>query len=152
MSIIHEALKKTGQPINKETRITPVGHKKAAGSWRPFVVLAIFLAVTVPFFAGRISNHEKPEMRASHALAQFSVEETPIIPMPFASRAPRNNGRIPFVLSGVVYSGPESYCLINGLVLKQGQKVGGATVESITPDTVTLDLGGEKIALLVTTN
>lgn len=152
MSIIHEALKKTGQSVNKEARITPIGHKKAAGGWRPFAVLAIFLAITIPFFAGRISNQDKVTLGSSRPLAQFSVEEVPLLPAPFASRAPQNNSRVPFVLSGVVYSGAESYCLINGLVLRQGQRVGNATIVSISPDAVILDLNGEKITLLATTN
>ncbi len=151
MSIIHEALKKTGQSPNKEPRIIPVGHKKTVGTWRPFVILVIFLAIAVPFFVGRISNNNKTDTQPSHALGQFGIEETPILPMPFASRAPQNNTRAPFILTGIVYSGSESYCLINGLVLKQGQKVGSATVESITLDTVTLNVGGEKIVIPVTT-
>ena len=57
-----------------------------------------------------------------------------------------------FALSGVVYSAKESYCLINGLVLKVGERVGNATVESIAADQVILDINGKKLTIPVEKN
>ena len=54
-----------------------------------------------------------------------------------------------FTLSGVVYSQKESYCLINGLVLRVGEQIGGATVQKITPDEVVLDVSGRTLTIPV---
>ena len=181
MSIIHEALKKSGQPVvadaeksrssgtnkpdeNKPSLQPPlVRHrKKASVNWGPLFVLALFFLVAAPelgpllFKAARSTpNTDRPARSASMDQAvsamhsQFAMEEAPIVPTPGARGDALGAPTSPFVLSGVVYAGQDSYCLINGKVLKRGERVGGATVERITPDYVTLDLGGQKIALPV---
>ncbi len=160
MSIIHEALKKTGQTVINETpqapkpaeknqvRITPVSHKKASANWKPLLVLAILVIAAAPLFAGRILNSNNS---ASRPLGQFGVEEIPVTPAPSSMFAPKRSSAAPFQLSGVVYEGKDSYCLINGLVLKVGDSVGGAKVTKITPEAVTLDLNGQAMTLPVTT-
>jgi type II secretory pathway component PulC len=70
----------------------------------------------------------------------------------FVPKPSAQNPGAPFRLTGVVYSQSESYCLLNGKVLKQGESVGGAIVEKITPNSVTLSRDGEIITVPVTVN
>ncbi len=148
MSIIHEALKKTERPETKErsARITPVAHKKASAGWRPLLVIALLAIASAPFFAGRIlppsavANSTKP-------LGQFAIEEIPVAPMPIQHTTQHIVRGVPYRLSGIVYAGKDSFCLINGIVLNRGDKVGGATVTDITQDTVTLDIAGQSVTL-----
>jgi hypothetical protein len=167
MSIIHEALKKTGSTAGEKTARERQGagsrpmrpevqvHKRAASKGRsPLFVVIACLLVAAPFLLPMLSPSPAPGVSAretSNVQGQFAIEEAPH-PAQSAPSSPWRGFSRPagFVLSGVVYSEKESYCLINGLVLRQGERVGTATVERILPDQVTLDVGGEKIILPVT--
>ena len=155
MSVIHDALKKIGEPVIKQSRNIPVQPKKIADRRRKsFVFPVIVLVAAGSIFGVRLLGQGPATTpRPVSALGQFSIEETPV-PAPAASHSPlmllqpvQNKNRAPFVLSGIVAAGPDSYCLVNGVVLKQGQNIGGATVESITSEKVTLDFQGKKIEL-----
>ena len=159
MSIIHKALKKTNQPViadsqktNKPSEIPAAlrstDRRKTSASWRPFLVLGILLLVVAPIFAGKFLK-ESGSPQTSHALAQFAIEEAPLPPPSPAMNKPRRNAKAPFELSGVVYSEAHSYCLINGVVVSEGESVGGAIVQKITPEEVTLIFSGQKITLPV---
>jgi len=52
-----------------------------------------------------------------------------------------------FTLNGVFFSGNEGYALINNRIVKQGDKIDGATVVQIFLDEVDLDFGGSIIKL-----
>ena len=112
--------------------------------------MLVVLMGTGSFFAGQFfgAGPGATVPRAPGALGQFAVEEIPVAPpSPTFFPSARPAKREAFVLSGIVQTDSGSYCLINGMVLRQGQKIGGATVESIAQDTVTLDLNGQKIPL-----
>ncbi len=61
----------------------------------------------------------------------------------------KNEKEIPvlFTLNGVFFSGAEGYALINNRIVKQDDKIEGATVEKISLDEVDLNLGGSIIKL-----
>ena len=179
MSIIHDALKKSGQPVVGDTGKSPEKssapgkaplspnlerHRRASVSWGPIFVAAVLLLIAGPVLVPLFRSPGRGDARVLRAVsvgqginamrpqaAQFALEEAPlpakgVFPAPVRPTANR-----PFVLSGIVFSSMnewrDSYCLINGTVLKQGDKVGGAVIERIAPNRVTLDRGGEKITL-----
>lgn len=156
MSIINDALKKAageksgaGKPVN--TIGIELKRKKQGLNWAPIFVVLALLLVTGPIVAPLFSTPSKtvpPPDAASVTLGssdagvrrgQFGIEEmarpATIQPMPG------------FSLSGLVYSDKESYCLINGQVVKQGEFVSGAKLVSVTKDEAVLDYRGEKIVL-----
>ena len=152
MSVIHEALKKIGEPVVRQPRIVPVKAKKTQASQKPVVFLGTLtlLIGSVSFFAGQFLSpgRDAAALVPSAALGQFGVEEIPVAPSPSFFRPAHSTRREPFTLNGIAQTGSDFYCLINGAILRRGQTVDGATVESITPDTVILDLRGKKILLI----
>lgn len=80
--------------------------------------------------------------------AQFDVEESMKPPAFPARAAVPSEIRGRYVLSGIVYSPKDSYCIINDEVVKAGERVGGATLVEITSDKVTLDYQGNLISLV----
>ena len=76
---------------------------------------------------------------------QFAIEEAPTPPAMLQAFSTAN--RRDFSLSGIVFSEKESFCLINGRVLKLGETIDGAAIVKITKDQVTLNSNGEKILL-----
>lgn len=95
---------------------------------------------------GGIAPQTRPEMpvRSPAMSPQFAIEEAPVAPPLFRAFPQRI---IDFTLSGIVFSEKESYCLVNGKVLKVGETISGASVVKITPDQVTLDTNGRTLVL-----
>ena len=167
MSIIHEALKKAGEPMVTEAPQTAADNrsgfrpellrKKSRSNWGPFVAMLVLVLVGAPVFMPMLSNRSKANSEisvgsplsasAGNMKHQFAIEEAPIPMMPAASlklggaRAPR------FSLNGIVYAPEDSYALINGKVIRVGDHVGDATLTQVTPNEAVLDLRGEKIVL-----
>ena len=167
MSIIHEALKKTGQPVITESQKNTPGtkpgfrpellRKKPRSQWGPFMATVVLVLIGAPVLAPMLSaprgTNAVREISAGSALStsgnmkrQFAIEEAPIPMLPNFSRpgavkSPR------FALSGLVYSNEDSYCLINGKVVRVGERVGDATLVQVTPNAAVLDYRGEKIVL-----
>lgn len=147
MSVIHEALKKSNEGEKVSAPFRGNDRRKTSASWRPILILGIVLLAVSPIFAGRFMK-EAGSPNASRALGQFALEETSLPatrPSPIPS--PKSFGKARFELSGLVFAGEGSYCLVNGVVLKKGESVGGATVVEISPNFVKLDLGGQIIEL-----
>lgn len=166
MSIIHEAMKKTGQPASqpeKQKQPHTILEKKPAyapkvevsrpervrssANWGPLLVLVVCFLAAGPLLA---PHFLKPSALPAPA-RQFAVEEAPLPVAAVGKRMPSLafTKREAFTLSGVVYSQKESYCLINGLVLRVGEQIGGATVQKITPDEVVLDVSGRTLTIPV---
>jgi hypothetical protein len=153
MSIIHDALKKSGGDKAKNPSVKPQveRHARSGTNWGPLFVIAVVFLVAGPllapiFFKSQEGSHE------TAVSGQFAVE-TMALPaagqsgfQPFKPNPARSNG---FTLSGVIYAGEDSYCLINGIVLKKGARVGNATVSEIASDRVVLDQGGRHFTLSV---
>ena len=155
MSIIHEALKKSDPSLSQETRAArpqvELHRRRSPGRWGAFVVILICFLAAGPFLAPKIFNNpDSGRGVSSTAHSQFAIESAPL-PEASAARvlAPRSPRQGAFALSGVVYSEGGSYCLINGLVLAQGDRIGDAVVETIAQDSVTLDVKGQKVTLTV---
>ena len=149
MSIINEALKKAGQPILADH--PELRKKKSRVNWGPIFVIGVLALITAPLLAPWFNSPYKttqmdkktPKLPAletsnSRMSGQFAVEESPIAIGPSLPN---------FSLSGLVYSKTDSYCLINGKVMRIGDQVGGATLSEVTPREVVLDYRGEKVVL-----
>ena len=173
MSIIHEALKKAGQEVAGGAKKTtpqrsevrpPLLRKKKKDKWGPSFVLLVLTLITGPILAPifsspfRQSAYVASETSAgspvpmtsaapAHVAAQFAVEE---VPLPAPIHSPRLFSAAPnFSLSGVVVSSPDSYCLINGKVVKVGEDIDGARLTAVSPELVTLEYQGRQIQIAV---
>jgi hypothetical protein len=160
MSIINDALKKAAQnpeaePQKTAQEATPMFRpellktRKARANWRPFFLMGILIAVLTPLVAPLFSNPYKTDSSVNEISTgsplksvgnkisrQFAVEEAPLFRM-----TPN------FSLNGLVYSTTDSYCLINGKVMRVGDSVEGAMLSQVTPYEAVLDYRGEKIIL-----
>jgi hypothetical protein len=166
MSIINDALKKAERDGNGGKSVKTIGielkRKKQGLNWGPVFVVLILLLVAGPVVAPMFSTPFKRDYSgalkttapdaASVTLAsaddagtrrgQFGVEE---VPRPAMMQAAMPG----FVLSGLIYSDKESYCLINGQVVKQGEFINGAKLVRVTKDEAVLDFRGKQIILPV---
>ena len=166
MSIINEALKKTTQPIMTETQKTTqetrpeLLRRKTRMNWGPIFVIGVLVLITAPiltplFYSPYKTTSPIKEIPIGSVLAasnsrmsgQFAVEEAPIATTSRLAAAPSTGPLSNFSLNGLVYSKTDSYCLINGKVMRIGDRVGGATLLQVTPNEAVLDYRGEKIVL-----
>ena len=155
MSIIHDALKKTNQPIVTQTKKEPFRPELLKGksrvNWGPLLVVAILTLITAPILAPVFHDLSPtpaaPASRGNSAnmKAQFAIEEAPIAPV--LRPATASGGPAQFALTGLIYSPEGSYCLINGKVVKAGELVSGAKLVSVTANEAILDYRGERIIL-----
>jgi hypothetical protein len=135
---------------------------RSSAGWKPLLALAVIALIAAPMVAPwfRPSANSGADIQtvslgpevSSGAPQQFAIEEAPV-PGPSLPPAAKKAGLFQggkFVLSGVVYSGEESYCLLNGKVVKTGERVGDAVVEKITPDEVLLNVNGQQVIVPVT--
>lgn len=170
MSIINEALKKAQKEkgvsaLRNHVPIRLVGpeleyeRKKSKVNWGPVFILSVLLLITAPLIAPIFSTPFRNESRlfsyenipAASKKAQFAVEEAPrqiMAPTPRPLFDATAALRPSLHLDGVVFSpNDQSYCLINGKILKSGDKILGAELVRITPQQVTLSYQGEKFVL-----
>ena len=139
--------------------------KKQKVNWGPLFVVLVLLLITGPLIAPIFSSpyrntvttypvpsyqetlkaSEAPKVpAASNLKAQFAIEELPVAPI--ARPVPF---RPDFAINGIVYSSPNSYCIINGRVVQVGEKIDGAKLISVTPEKATLEYQGDKMDLWV---
>ncbi len=151
----------------KQAELKPalqIERRKNTPNWGPFFLVGVLLLVTGPIVAPIFFNNPSskilsastdsavaPLSLGSSLKGQYAVEEMPLSQqiMQPARLGKTVNPLTQFKLSGVVYSEAGSYCLINGNVVTQGESVGGAVVEKITANEVTLNYQGETITLPV---
>ena len=148
--------------------------KKQKVNWGPIFVLLVLVLITGPIIApvfstpfrmtnaptafaslrptdpitsnASVTGWAKNAQSPPNNRSQFGIEETPLAASGIVQAAgPRPN----FSLSGLVYSPKDSYCLINGKIVKTGEQVDGARLVSVTPDKVILDYRGDQIILPV---
>ena len=163
MSIINEALKKAGQPVELRSAIS---RKKNRINWGPFFVMSVLILIVSPIIAPAFHNpyyNEAPVPPASPVVSapipeashepkestmkeQFVVEEVPIVPMPVLAK-PVAPPEPDFLLNGIMFSKAQSYALINGKVVRIGESVDGATLIKVTDEQAVLDYGGREIVL-----
>ncbi|MBI2095661.1 MAG: general secretion pathway protein GspB [Candidatus Omnitrophica bacterium] len=173
MSIINEALKKAQTekgspalrgpvaPVQLIGREMEYERKKSKVNWGPVFILSVLLLITAPLIAPIFSTPFRNEARlfsyetmpGDSRKAQFAVEEAPrqmAPPAPVARPLFDAAGalRPALHLDGIVFSpNDQSYCLINGKILKSGDKIQGAELVRIAPQQVTLSYQGEKFVL-----
>lgn len=166
-TVVPTSIKKESSPIDIKSGFRPeLIRKRKQMNWGPLFVLAVLALITAPIVAPLFHNPYKntgatysavdiaelPAMKVSNSnmKAQFGMEETAInTPLRSLPSSPSAISRsVPnFSLNGIVYSSAESYCLINGKVIKTGEKIGGATLVKVTPNEAILDYEGEKVVL-----
>ena len=147
MSIIHDALKKTNQPVMTTTRA-----QKNKVNWGPLLVVAVLILITAPILAPVFRDLSSSPTAArgqaagsSNMKSQFAIEEAPL--MPTVRPAALSGGLPQFSLTGLIYSPDGSYCLINGRVVKVGESVSGAKLVNVTPSEAVLEYQGKRIIL-----
>lgn len=89
-----------------------------------------------------------PNAASGTRKAQFGLEEIPlnqaISPKPFLPASMPNLN-----LTGLVYSKEDSYCIINGKVIKVGDEINGAKLTNVQPSEAKLLYQGKQIVLSV---
>jgi hypothetical protein len=161
MSIIHDALKKanqdktvypTSQKSGNATNLRAANERKKSMNWGPLVVVLVAGVIIGPIAAPLFSNPFRQATYDTGAAfsdsqnrkAQFGMEEMALRPLP----NPMVAASPVFNLSGLVFSQKgDSYCLINGQILKPGDSIRGAKLMEITQDKAILEYRGEKIVL-----
>ncbi len=159
-------------PLNLLKHGLPVDYlrKKESANWGLLFILLIVALITAPLVApifktparvvkagdhtstkslddmarsGTAFSQVPPMPVASQKRMQFGVEEAPLgALMPSAMQGSSN-----FILSGIVYSAKDAYCLVNGKIARPGGKIDGATLVSVSQDRAVLDYQGNKITL-----
>lgn len=165
MSIIYEALKKVEkklhQPIQKkpEAELTKKNSIYSRFSYFLMAIL-IFSAVVLFFFSLKkgvfISvalNNDSPKknriLSSSASLEENIISEQKKIPES-SSVLPSSHKPQPeteFKLTGVFFSGEGGFALINNQIVKEKDEVDGATVLSISQQSVELSYQGKIIKL-----
>jgi len=150
-----------------------VPKKKQKMNWGPVFVLMVLVLITGPLVAPIFSSPYRNTAESAFLVpsyqqtlaqqqsgsenrkGQFAIEESPILPAQgqviknFAAELGGPAGQPNFFMNGIVYAIPESYCLINGKVVKIGDKIDGATLKSVTPEKAELEYHGNRIDLWV---
>jgi len=152
MSAINEALKKSGQSIltQSESRSSKP-KRKTQTLWGATFIVSLLALIAVPVWSSLtpkiISDRLTSGISSPSMRRQFAVEEVPLKSTLHRAPAPLGMRVGNFSLSGLVYSKTGSFCLINGKVMKIGDRIGETMLSQITPDEVVLDTRGEKIIL-----
>jgi len=173
VSIINEALKKAVREKeaghssgDRETVRRNIElefqHKKSRFNWGPIFILLVIVLISGPIVApifstwtkGGVDHTGGAKALASNPKAnqkaQFAIEESPLFgsapPAVILSKTPN------FILSGIVYSPKESYCIINNEIVKVGDRIQGAKLLSVSQNSVRLDYRGKETALTLSNN
>ena len=164
MSIIHEALKKAGVPPAPSARRQEGEHpRRPTFNWGPLFVIAVLVLISGPLLAPMFASPfrrdtvrfddfstaappapQTLESNSGNRKAQFVIEEVPPFATPSAGTVLETP---PLDLTGIVFSADRSYAIVNGQVVKVGDKIQGAEVKSITSETLTLEYEGRQIQL-----
>ena len=154
MSIINEALKKTGQFIQEnEAKNNPA--VKITAAPRPLLIYILILLTGIllsKFIFGLLSHKAQNSSLASSSQSQkVKTAESvapPVSPAAPVSLSENNKATKPdFVLNGIFFSDNDGYALVNNQIVRENESVDGAKVAKITSTTVELDNHGELISL-----
>lgn len=168
MSIINEALKKTGEYLKQKSSSPSSGEgpDKKKRVKRTYLLYALIASVGIlssnlalnylwrqssprkdplpkPAQAGKQSfPQDKPE-EAAGLMPAATAEGNKAIPAEDSEEKTNED----FVLSGIFLSGGESYALINNQIVRQNGTIKDAAVKKINKDSVELELNGRKVTL-----
>jgi hypothetical protein len=160
MSIIYDALKKVEVSGSTDTKKDPGKNSK------PKTKIYLIYALTICFglfiantFYGWLSQKVLSETNAPSKRNNQKANKNELAPVLIPlEQAAIPKGEIPqvktpeeareqFSLSGVFFSGNDGYALINNMIVKTGDKIGGATVEKISLEEVDLKVGESTVKL-----
>ncbi len=158
MSIIHEALKKVEAANNPQAKAKPVaGNKANLKAYLLYLVVAAlgFLSANLIFsFFTKPLHKAYPAAKQGIANRVKPVELKPAIqppppqpPIPPEEAAQGKVAPTSLTLNGVFFSGEQGYALINNEIVKEGDKIAGATVVRITLEGVELKTSDSGIKL-----
>ena len=166
MSIINEALRKAGkdvavpvtapkaEPIRTGNIGITVERKPSRINWGPIFVISVLVLITGPIIAPFFSSPFKkdiipyaiapaaltkapamPAMMNTHQ-AQFSIEEAAIKPPTL-------------LLTGIIFSPQNSYCILTEKVMKVGEEIDGAKLVGIQSNSITVEYQGQTVTIPV---
>ncbi len=155
MSIINDALKKTEESIqrNSKQETTSIVKKSGIKSYLLYILifaLGIFLSSLIfKIIKDKIEPiHINQTDKITPKLDQKS--QTPqTIPATIATPLPEEQNKVEkkFILNGIFFSDNDGYALVNNQIIRENDLVDGAKVEKITVNTVVLNNEGKIITL-----
>jgi len=171
MSIIYDALKKveTSQVNDSKTKIKKIAfgdNFKRFSQWygkvfytflyqdkdpksKPKIYLLYALMICLGLFIANIFYGWLSQKKQAVSSSQPSTQTPALAPsVSVEAKMETQKESLPeFTLNGVFFSGNEGYALINNRVVKEGDKLDGATVVQISLDEVDLEFNGSIIKL-----
>lgn len=154
MSIINEALKKTGQYI-RENEIKNNPSTKTISPPSPLLIYILILLAGIlvsKFIFSLLSQPQRHNLAYNKNQNQPKTTQAPSasVTLPVAQEAPLENNtptKQNFVLNGIFFSNNDGYALVNNQIVRENDLVDSAKVVKITTNTVELDSGGKIINL-----
>ncbi|MDD5465315.1 MAG: hypothetical protein PHP73_03120 [Candidatus Omnitrophica bacterium] len=152
MSIINEALKKTGQYIQQnEAKNNPLPAKLPG----PRILLAyililltgIFLSSFIFSLLGRKIKTAQVAKKTAIPVQQPALVLPPPPEEPALVKEEKNVPETAFVLNGIFFSDNDGYALINNQIVRENDSVDGARVTRITANTVELNNQEKPVTL-----
>ena len=175
MSIINEALRKAGKEstisLTPKPKLEPLAtpgnlgitteRRSSKVNWGPLFVISVLVLITGPIIAPVFSTPFRKDIAPSsltpstlsHApalpamntrQAQFGIEEAPRLGSTGPAAMPPT-----MLLSGIVFSPENSYCILNDRVVKVGEKIDGAKLIAIQNNGVTVEFEGQTLTIPV---
>lgn len=162
MSIIYDALKKVeASAATNPGKDTGKNKKNRTKTYLLYVLTILFGLFIANIFYSWLSKRVVSQISPSAKINNANVKKKELTPLliPIEQQAPLTKGEIPsaakasdetkgqFSLNGVFFSGNDGYALINNMIVKTGDKIGGATIEKISLEEVDLKEGETTIKL-----
>jgi hypothetical protein len=124
------------------TAIVPPTTTSTASIWEhPSALPLPYETDSEPSLSTSVANppvHQSVTATAPPAVPKPAVQSAPV------SLAPAKKPQPDFRLQGIIYTGDNSWAIVNGQRVNQGDQVDGATVLAITRTTVTLQVKGVR--------
>ncbi|MCX5693552.1 MAG: hypothetical protein NT014_00210 [Candidatus Omnitrophica bacterium] len=152
MSIINDALKKTGEYLQKNSTANtafPAIPPKVKPLFFYILILLVGLLLgnlIFNFISHKINNQVTPKKNIPIATEAVKPPLPPIQPAQ-TQEEKKPAEKTPFILNGIFYSDNNGYALINNQIVRENDYVDGAKVSLITTDKVELDNAGQIITL-----
>jgi hypothetical protein len=152
MSIINEALKKTGESIQKNSA-QETGLRNKKPGLKPYLfyllifIVGLFLSSLIFSLIKR--KVEKPAITESPAKTTSIPEKQPQISQALPAVMPekQNKPEKKFILNGIFFSDNKGYAIVNNQIVREKDSIDGVNVEKITANTVELNNEGKIISL-----
>ena len=163
MSIIYDALKKVEGSGGKAENQEGNSKNKAALNLKAYLLYALVICLGL-FAASQLFGYITRSQNVAVNIKKTPAQQVskPVIKEVAAKEMPAQNEKTPpsggkdaensfnnasFDLNGIFFSEKVGFALINNQIVKQGDKISGATVKQITLDGVELDKDGKILRL-----